>query len=154
MRPFKFCRLEADTELKSFKSIDDDLNDFLLNDAKNYAEELLAVTYLMIDAETDDIIAYYSLLNDQIRFTEDDKSVRNRINRSIPFSKQRTHYPAVKIGRLAVAEAYAHQGIGQAILDAYAHAVGFYEKCGFRLFTETDAGEETRLMYFDLKAFK
>ena len=110
--------MEADTELKSFKSIDDDLNDFLLNDAKNYAEELLAVTYLMIDAETDDIIAYYSLLNDQIRFTEDDKPVRNRINRSIPFTKQRTHYPAVKIGRLAVAEAYAHQGIGQAILES------------------------------------
>ena len=60
MRPFKFCRLEADTELKGFKSIDDDLNDFLLNDAKNYNEELLAVTYLMIDAETEDIIAYYS----------------------------------------------------------------------------------------------
>ena len=75
MRPFKFCRLEADTELKSFKSIDDDLNDFLLNDAKNYAEELLAVTYLMIDAETNEIIAYYSLLNDQIRFTEDDRIV-------------------------------------------------------------------------------
>lgn len=174
MRPFRFCRLEADTELKSFKSIDDDLNDFLLSDAKNYAEELLAVTYLMIDAETDDIIAYYSLLNDQIRFTEENKSVRNRINRQIPFSKQRTHYPAVKIGRLAVAEAYAHQGVGQAILesikykfshgnrtgcrfitlDAYAHAVEFYEKCGFRLFTEKDAGEETRLMYFDLKTFK
>ena len=39
MRPFKFCRLEADTELKGFKSIDDDLNDFLLNDAKNYNAE-------------------------------------------------------------------------------------------------------------------
>ena len=101
MRPFKFCRLEADTELKGFKSIDDDLNDFLLNDAKNYSEELLAVTYLMIDAETEDIIAYYSLLNEQIRFTEDDKSIRNRINRLIPYSKQRTHYPAVKIGPVA-----------------------------------------------------
>jgi len=89
--------------------------------------------------------------------------------------KQRSHYPAVKIGRLAVSENYAHQGIGEQILqyvkalfafgnrsgcrfltvDAYADAVPFYEsKGGFKFFTETDVNDDTRLLYFDLKPFK
>lgn len=39
-------------------------------------------------------------------------------------------------------------------VDAHHDAVGFYEKCGFSFFTDTDVDDETRLMYFDLKPFK
>lgn len=63
---------------------------------------------LSILTKTSDIVAYFSLLNDTIKFEEDDKKTRNRINRKIPYVKQRNHYPAVKIGRLAVSENYAH----------------------------------------------
>ena len=100
-------------------------------------------------------------------------SVRNRINRKIPFSKQRNHYPAVKVGRLAVNEEYAGQGIGRLILDSvkyvFTHgnrtgcrfvtvdalttATGFYGRNKFRFFTEKDKDDDTRLMYFDLKDF-
>ena len=89
--------------------------------------------------------------------------------------KRLKSYPAVKIGRLAVSENYAHQGVGEQILqyvkalfafgnrsgcrfltvDAYADAVSFYEdKGGFKFFTETDINDDTRLLYFDLKPFK
>lgn len=80
----------------------------------------------------------------------------------------------MKIGRLAVDQRYARQGIGQLILDnikyaltnkprfgcrvltvdAYAEAVSFYERCGFRFFTETDENDDTRLMYYDLRNFR
>ena len=174
VKPYYVVRLESDTEIGSFKCTDEDLNDFLLTEAKNYQKELLAVTYLVLDPDTDNIVAYYSLLNDQVRFTTENKKARNSINRHIPHSKQRTHYPAMKIGRLAVDQRYAHKGIGQFVIklimstlaqrfpsgcrvltvDAYADAVIFYERCGFRFFTETDAGEDTRLMYYDLRNFR
>ena len=167
--------LTKTTVIPEFKSKDSDLNEFLMLEAKDYQEQLLAVTYLLQNPKTSEVVAYFSLLNDTIKFEEDDKKTRNRINRKIPYVKQRSHYPAVKIGRLAVSENYAHQGIGEQILqyvkalfafgnrsgcrfltvDAYADAVPFYEsKGGFKFFTETDVNDDTRLLYFDLKPFK
>lgn len=160
--------------LESFHCTESDLNDFLINDSKDYQSELLARTYLVVNKINEDIVAYFSLLNDTIRLEETESKTRNSINRKIPYSKQRKHYPAVKIGRLAVAENYFGKGIGRFMLnniktvfthgnrtgcrfltvDALSSATGFYEHNGFRFFTEADNGDYTRLMYFDLKTFK
>ncbi len=168
----RFQKLEQDTPLDSFHSSDDDLNSFLLEEAKDYQAELLSVTYLVY--YEGQLAAYYSLLNDVVRLEEAEKPVRNRINRKIPYTKQRNHYAAAKIGRLAVDTRFARQGVGEFILnnicimlltgnklgcrfltvDAVAAATGFYEaKGGFRFFTSQDEGDDTRLMYFDLKDF-
>lgn len=163
-----------ETILESFKCTEDDLNDFLINDSKDYQKELLSRTYLVIYKATEDIAAYFSLLNDVIKLDETEKKTRNRINRHIPYSKHRSHYPAVKLGRLAVDEKYAGNGIGRYVLDnlkyifthgnrtgcrfltvdALASATGFYEHNGFHFFTELDKEDYTRLMYFDLKDFQ
>lgn len=39
-------------------------------------------------------------------------------------------------------------------VDAYASAVPFYEKCGFRFLSDKDAGDDIRSMYFDLMYYK
>ena len=90
--------LLPETNLSLFKCTEDDLNDFLLDESNDYQEELLAVTYIIINKDNDDIVAFYSLLNDVVRLNETEKSVRNRINRKIPFSKQRNHYPTLTAG--------------------------------------------------------
>lgn len=168
---FKIQRLDQTVEIKSFSSTDAELNDFLLEEAKDYQTELMAVTYLVVDIANHQLAAYYSLLNDSIRFSSDDKKTRNRINRNIPHSKQRNSYPAIKIGRLAVDRRYMGEGLGKRLLfdiaynhisnyssgcrfltvDAVASAVGFYEHFGFRPFTDKDINDDTRQMYFDLK---
>lgn len=81
------------------------------------------------------------------------------------------HYPAVKIGRLAISQDYERNRIGRKILtmikylfstnnrtgcrfitvDAYRAALSFNEKNGFDYLTEKDSNEDTRLMYFDLQ---
>jgi hypothetical protein len=94
---FKMVRLEADTVIKSFESEDKDLNDFLLNDAKNYLESLLAVTYLLQIG--DETVAYFSLSNDSLIKNDGEKPESNSINRTVPNNKRRSSYPAVKIGR-------------------------------------------------------
>lgn len=166
--------LFPETSLESFKCIEDDLNDFLINDSKDYQKELLSKTYLVIDKTSGNIAAYFSLLNDVIKLDEAERRIRNRINRQIPYNKHRAHYPAVKLGRLAVDKEYANQGIGRYVLDnlkyvfthgnrtgcrfltvdALSSATGFYEHNGFNFFTETDKDDYTRLMYFDLKSFQ
>ena len=175
MRPkYSYQELTPESNLEAFKCAEGDLNDFLVDEAKVYQSELLAKTYLVTNEENGDLMAYFSLLNDTVRLEETDKTTANRINRKIPNSKRRKHYPALKIGRLAVDTRYAGMGMSEEILrtirtmfrfgnrtgcrfltvDALASATGFYQAKGnFRFFTEQDKDDDTRLMYFNLKDF-
>jgi len=171
----EIVRLEENTPISSFDCGDIDLNDFLQNDAKNYLRSMLAVTYL-IKIENE-IAAYFCLSYDGLTrttiLTEEEKALWNRVGRKIPNSKRRRTYPAVKIGRLAVNQKYSGLGLGTQILlsvremylkephhagcrfvtiDAYRSALLFYEKNDFRYLTTKDKDEDTRAMYFDLKA--
>ncbi|MDE5608163.1 MAG: GNAT family N-acetyltransferase [Muribaculaceae bacterium] len=166
-------QLSADTDIKPFKCAESDLNEFLFEDAKYFQKELLAVTYLLEYMEENKTAAYFSLLADKITFNPDDKGVWNKLNRNIPNTKRRKSYPALKIGRLAVSEEFACCGLGTFILDnikyafsnvkrlgcrfitvdALSSAVEFYERNGFKFFTEHDKNDDTRLMFFDLKNF-
>jgi hypothetical protein len=66
---FEFIHLTPDfNQSHEFNCGDADLNDFLLNDALNYQNELLAVTYLLIDG--DQTVAFFSLLNDRISISD------------------------------------------------------------------------------------
>ena len=166
-------QLSSTTDIKSFQCADQDLTEFLYEDAKHFQKELMAVTYLLEHMEQNKTAAYFSLLADKITFSSENKSAWNKLNRVIPNSKRRKSYPAVKIGRLAVHEEYSGQGLGTLILDnikyAFANvmrigcrfitvdalqsAIPFYQQNGFQFITETDTDDQTRLMFFDLKKF-
>ena len=176
---FEIELVSAGTVIPPFHCKDSDLNDFLLKDAKNYLADLMAETYIFVDTKANKTVAYFSLLNDKITCDPDERRIWNRLNRSIANSKRRESYPSVKIGRLAVSEEYERNGLGRAIIDlikgefaygariggrlvtgcryitvdAYAKAIGFYEKNGFAFLMEKDRNDETRLMYFNLKSF-
>lgn len=106
------------TDAYSFKSFDcgvDDLNEFLLVDAKQYAKRLVSVTYII--ENEDDIVAYFSLSNDKIAIPDSDKATWRKIKQIFPHSKHRSDYPAVKVGRLGVNKKYQGTHIGTDILD-------------------------------------
>jgi GNAT superfamily N-acetyltransferase len=168
-------RLEEDALISVFDCGDADLNDFLHNDAKNYLKSMLAVTYLV--KAKDEIVAYFCLSYDGLTrtaiLTVEEKALWNKVGRKIPNNKRRKTYPAVKIGRLAIAKKYMRFGIGRQIIksivmmytkeqhhagcrfltvDAYRSALIFYERNDFRYLTTKDIDDDTRTMYFDLKA--
>ena len=170
---WKFKRLDLDTEIKPFESSDDDLNDFLLNDARNYLNQRLAVTYLF-ETETD-TIAYFCLSNDVVLRSLSDKAGWKKIKKSIPNAKMRSSHPSVKIGRLAVAKKYENIGFGRLIIrtvrekfvsenqptgcrfitvDAIKNAVDFYVRNKFEFLTSEDENDNTRLMYMDLNSIQ
>ena len=171
-------RLDFDTKIKSFESELKEFDEFLFDDAKNYLAQKLAVTYLFeSDNET---VAYFCIANDCIRretdkekMTASEKQIWNKINRKIPFLKQRGYYPSVKIGRLAVSKKYAGSGYGKMMLDIVARMYveneqkagcrfisvdarieicDFYVRNGFKFLTDNDADKNQRVMYFDLQA--
>lgn len=174
MVAYEIKKLEAVSEIDGFDCGNADINGFLAEDAKNYQEELMAVTYLAIENEGKELIAYFCLLNDKLaHLPGDDRRGWNRLNRKVNNQKRMKSYPAVKIGRLGTSIKFARQGIARELIDlvkfrfavnnrtgcrfltvdAHRESIGLYERCGFTFFTDADTDDETRLMYFDLKPF-
>ena len=166
----ELIQLTTDYELKPFDCGDADLNGFLLNDAKLYAEKNLAFTYLVL-GEEGEIIAYYSLLNDKISKRDTNNPTWRKFKKMFPHQKHFNSYPAIKIGRFAVSTTYKGQGLGSELMasikldvsekayysafrfltvDAYLSAVPFYERNDFKMVLSDDDDEHTRMMYFDI----
>ena len=160
--------------IKPFDCEDEDLNDFLFNEATPYQKELLATTFVMEnDKQT---LGYYSLLNDSLQLKEDmftsKSQFRKFLRELMPYPKRHLKtIPALKIGRLAIDKSFKGKGLGSVIManiiskcikmnkeqacrlitvDAYKQAIPFYQKMGFKFLTEDDKNDTTRLMFLDL----
>ena len=165
----KLVPLTADYELTAFDCGDDDLNEFLLNDAKKAHELRIANTFILEDDGR--IAAYFCLLNDRISRSEITGSRWKKIKASFPVSKQFRSYPCIKVGRFAVSVDYRGQNVGTWLMnnlkerlnagqsqsafryitiDAYLSAIPFYEKNGFKPLTKKEEDDHTRLMFFDM----
>jgi predicted GNAT family N-acyltransferase len=166
----RLIRLTPEHLIKDFDCEDNDLNEFLHNDAKNFSNQLISVSYILENDE--DTIAFFSISNDKISIKEIGGHPEKWaiFKKLFPDSKDLKSYPAVKIGRLAVNKKYKGQNYGTSIIhflinwftvnnktgcrfmtvDAYSKSLAFYEKVGFKYLTEKDQGRDTRLMYIDL----
>ena len=169
--------LTEDYPIKPFDCEDEDLNDFLFNEAVSYQKELLATTFVMEnDKQT---LGYYSLLNDSLQLKEEmftsKSQFRKFLRELMPYPKRHLKtIPALKIGRLAIDKTFKGKGLGSVIManiisrcikmneeqacrlitvDAYKQAVPFYQKRGFKFLIEGDKDDTTRLMFLDLTSF-
>lgn len=170
---FKIVRLDSSSKRPVFDCGNDDLNDFFHNDSIESAKQLLSVTYI---AEYEGkAVAFFSISNDAIIKENLPNSRRKRVLRLIPYCKQYSTLPAVKVGRFGVCMEYQRSGIGTQIIDfikawftqgnktgcrfivvdAYnnANTLHFYEKNKFEYLLTSDKQEDTRLMFFDLSTF-
>ena len=78
--------LTPDYPLVAFDCGDDDLNRFLLDDAKHAQELRIANTFILEDEGR--IVAYFCLLNDRISRSEITGSRWKKIRAKFPVSKQ------------------------------------------------------------------
>jgi GNAT superfamily N-acetyltransferase len=172
----RFKPLTQDYQFNDFDCGNEDLNDFLVYDAKTNLKYLRYTTTIL---ETENkIVAYYSLANDllTIRDVEDFRDeIDNHVNIELAYWEQfynQVNYPAVKIGRLAVDKAFQGKGIGKFILYSLGRSfstnnktgcqfitvdaindhqtqrtIKFYESNGFKLLTLSDLQNDSRAMY-------
>lgn len=171
-----FIKLSENHSIKSFscgsQKKDIDLADFLIDEAKLYLKQKLAVTYLIENDE--DTISFCTILNDKIERTSIPSKFWNKYNRkNIINEKRRKSYPAIKIGCLATNEKYQGKGYARILLsfikthllsenqfsgcrfitvDAYNDkaVIDSYLHLGFSFIQEDDANEATRCMYLDI----
>jgi len=141
---------------ETFDCGDEDLNEFLVQDALRHAGEGIATTTLI--TYKDRVVAYFALCSDAIRLTRGEKKKDTTF-----FYKD---FPALKIARLAVCLEYKSKGVGRYLLDvilglaqniiqeqnvaikylsvdAYYMSKEFYQKYGFLINRAVDENPPT-----------
>lgn len=147
---------------------DPDLNEYFRDDSEKYRRQLLTQTYVFHETGSDVVVATVDFCNDALPKA----NMTTGPKKNIPFEKRGFHtFPAVKITRLGVRKEFHGLKVGTALLttikrffvvdnrtgcrfitvDAYRHAVGFYERNDFiRMKIEDDPESPTIPLFFDL----
>jgi GNAT superfamily N-acetyltransferase len=155
-------KISPDDNVSSFDCGDEDLNEFIRDDALKQLNAKINVTYLCRYKRQ--VVAFFTLSADSIKIYIDD--LQGFKDKDIPYKE----FPAVKIGRLAVCNPYQSKGVGTNLIlliigrafelsdhlgiryisvDAYKDSVSFYKR---KYFTEFIHDDETRTvqMYLDI----
>ena len=161
-------KIEDRAICEPFDCGDDDLNEYFHVDAEQYKELLLTQTYCLKESTNPSIaLALLDLCNDTVRF----EKYRDVVE--INLLKGRHDLPSVKLTRLGVQKELQGANIGTHVLnmvkrffitdnrtgcrlitvDAYNNprVLHFYDKNGFKPFTDKDSRKVTRALFFDLK---
>lgn len=169
---YEIRKLGPNNKVTQFDCGDDDLNDFILNDAPLYRKTLLATTYILENKVTGRVVAYFSVANDRISIKDFPTNTDFNRFRKHKFvnEKRLKSYPAIKICRLGIDKTVQGKQIGTFLIDfiatlfvtdnksgcrfltvdAYSQAIPFYLKNDFTHLTSEDENQHTRLLYFDL----
>lgn len=165
----ELVKLTPSHDVSQFDCGDNDLNEFLRDNALNFNEKRIANTYVLEDGSN--IAAYFCLLNDKVSQQEASNNKWKKLKKNFPEGKQFSSYPAIKIGRFAVSTSYRGLNLGSILMDkikkmlygnsyysafryltvdAYLSAVSFYEKNKFKILSSQTVDDHTRLMFFDM----
>lgn len=112
---YYFETLTDEHDLSNFDCGDDDLNDFLKNDALPQQCEKLNITKLVM--YNGKIIGFVSILTDTLKLKNiKDEKLKSKIKGKLGITSMNRHISAVKIGRFALDKKYSGKGLGSHIL--------------------------------------
>ena len=97
---------------------DEDMDEFFRKDALEYNQFHMGKSYCfrLID-NPQEIVSCFTVSNDSIRLFDLGSSKKNKLWKEISNREKRlSRYPGILIGRLAVSEKYAKQGIGSDVI--------------------------------------
>jgi GNAT superfamily N-acetyltransferase len=143
-------------EWSQFHCGDKDLDEFFLEDAANYEQQLLGKTYCFVpDENLSIIVCAFTLSNSSIEAGNLPNSRRKKVTEFIPHEKSLSSYPATLIGRLAVSEDFQGNRIGSNLLDYIKLWIMDSEnKTGCRFLTVDAYNNEVTGRFYEANGFK
>ncbi len=109
----QFIPLSKGYRIEDFSCIIEEYSAYLKKNAFTFHDAYVSKTHLLVNKKNGDIVAYMVLVTDSIKLSEEEK-IECKIE-SIPFGA----FPALKIGKLAVAIGYSetYKGIGSLMIE-------------------------------------
>lgn len=160
--------------IENFQSYEPELMDFLKEDALKQQERKISVTYLWFLRETNELVAYITLCPDCVKL----KNINPDLSKT--FRDKGINYkslPALKIGRLCVADDFLRRGIGRLLIqfsikkaqevsnnvgcrflyldakrnsDSKKDVIHFYRTIGFEFYKDRGNKNKETPMYMDI----
>ena len=123
---FYFEQLSHNTKLSEFSCSIAEYNNYLNEDALRSQDDHVALTWLLRERKSNEIIAYMSLITDAIKLSVSEKELHNL---KYPFKT----LPAIKIAKLAVSQSanQKYKGISSYMINM---AISFSHICNRQLF--------------------
>lgn len=172
LEKIQFKRLTGESDVSDFDCGDskeeEDLNDFLKNDALNHQNKRMGNTQLV--HYKNKVVAFFTLMMDKVHLSEKEKKKVDLKEFGY------TYLPALKVGRFAVDRRYQHKGVGPYLIkvitglalaedseypacrfitvDSYVSKVPWYEGLGFEKNEAVKPGDNTISMRYDLEPLK
>lgn len=129
-------------------SKDEDIHKFFHEEFEDYSNQLLGKSYCFVTQHDKRFVAAFTVANSSVRVDNMPKPKRNRLNRKIPFSKQRSQYPAVLVGQLAVFDGFSGLDIGSEVMDFIkSWFIDPFNKTGCR-YVIVDASNKPKVLQF------
>lgn len=143
---------------KPFSCGDLDLDDFFLNDALAYEKDLMGKTYCWVTNEDiTEVVGFVTLANAGIQTTHMQNNPKRHLHKHISYNKQGRTYPAVLIGRIAVAKEFQGKEfrIGSQIMDFVKDwFIAEDNKTGCRFVLVDAVNSDHTLQYYERNGFK
>lgn len=93
------------------------IESFFRNEALAYSKEMMGKTYCFVHKDTKQIVCAFCVACASVSTDEMPKVMRNKVNRKVPYVKQRETYPAILLAQLAVNDDFAHFHIGDELMQ-------------------------------------
>ena len=153
----KYCTLFPLTgKLLNFSCGDSDLDDFFLNHAQKYEQQLLGKSYCYrLDNNNSVAVCAFTLSNSSIDARNLPNNRRRKLTINIPHEKTLSSYPATLIGRLGVNREFSGKGIGRELMDyikQWAFLPANLNAC--RYLTVDAYNNEPTLKFYETNGFK
>ena len=96
---------------------DDELNDFFINKALPFKEQLFAMTCFFRHDESGKIVCAFSISPNALKAKDLPNNRQKKVKQLVPREKTLQSYPAFLVGRLGVSQDFDRQGIGSQLMD-------------------------------------
>jgi len=94
-----------------------DISDFFKYKAVSSSEELMSKSYCLYDAENNDMVAAFCVLNATLSVEHLKNHSKRAVNKEILYEKQRRQYPATLIGQFVVFDKYRKLHLGNEFMQ-------------------------------------
>lgn len=115
---FSLLTKELHDQLSDFRCVrEPDIEKFFQDECVLNDSQLLSSTYCFYLPEAMKAVAGFCILCSDISTSAIPKKMRNKLNRKIPYVKQRDQYPAILIGQLAVFDPFTAYHLGNELME-------------------------------------